>query len=362
MSAVMHVYATDDPFRMAHKSDFIKFGYNPWPGIVLSYIQTMSMPDKNGKTKLKTFKLGHFWMVWSYKEIARDVGCTYAIARHSIRVLKAHGLIAVLFSRIGGHPKNHIRLLPQDQPDTPRPQLALVKPPKKSNDSTKVSNSTKNSNEITEVSKGSVTVDTFKRCQESHLLSFRESSLESEKEDPLPPQSGGEDNSLSLKKQEEEKMPEPEKINGTVGKVLGQIKQGTPPSPPQPFNPPPSSSADRGSLRPAPAPVPANRREFNTNLRALNRSPRQLGQEAWEAKRIEEERIMEEKNKERASAALKKIKQYEEDAATPESQAIFDEEMKRVQAEFPDMGYFAQQDLAYARKEKEIQAAKRKRS
>ncbi len=79
-------------------------------GLMLSQIVYWHLPGKNGKTKLRVRKDGHFWLAKSYKEWWDEIRLTSHQARRALSILKEKGLVITQIRRFNGAPCNHIRI------------------------------------------------------------------------------------------------------------------------------------------------------------------------------------------------------------------------------------------------------------
>lgn len=76
--------------------------------LVMSQIHYWYMPDKNGKSKLRVYKAGRFWIAKSYAEWWREVRLSRGQVERALKCLERHNLIRVEIFQFNGHPTRHI--------------------------------------------------------------------------------------------------------------------------------------------------------------------------------------------------------------------------------------------------------------
>lgn len=78
--------------------------------LMLSQIAYWYSPSKNGKTKLRVVKKGHYWLAKSAKHWHEELGFTKKQSYRAQQVLRDLGLIETATMKFDGSPTVHIRL------------------------------------------------------------------------------------------------------------------------------------------------------------------------------------------------------------------------------------------------------------
>ena len=79
-------------------------------GVMLSQILFWNVPNKSGRSKLRVYKEGEFWLVKSTADWWKEARITLKQAKRAIRILKEKNLIITSIHRFNGSPTTHIRV------------------------------------------------------------------------------------------------------------------------------------------------------------------------------------------------------------------------------------------------------------
>lgn len=79
-------------------------------GIVLGQIVYWWLPTKEGKSKLRVFKQGRYWLAKKLSDWFEELRITIKQARRALRILKEKGLIETKVWKFAGAPTTHISL------------------------------------------------------------------------------------------------------------------------------------------------------------------------------------------------------------------------------------------------------------
>lgn len=101
-----------------------RLGGDHLAALMLAQIVYWCSPSKEGKTKLRVFKRGQFWLVKSHVDWQNELRLTRRQSQRCLEVLKKAGLIKTELYRFGGHATVHLQLIadPEQlllQPDAP---------------------------------------------------------------------------------------------------------------------------------------------------------------------------------------------------------------------------------------------------
>ena len=103
---------TDD-HRVDFKCVYVDMAGDLIAGLLLSQIVYWNLPSKNGSSKLRVQRQGHWWLAKKYKDWYDECRISERQARQAVTLLEEKGLITTAVFRFAGSPTVHIRVNPE---------------------------------------------------------------------------------------------------------------------------------------------------------------------------------------------------------------------------------------------------------